>query len=100
MKGTVSNIDTTTGTFVFTYNGTDYNVSVTDTTVCEINDTYYKGADCLSHLTDGAYIELKTNDDISTATDISAVKFEMEDEGYEDHSSDSYRFEIYGKQRI
>ncbi|ACO03055.1 MAG TPA: hypothetical protein DEP48_01475 [Persephonella sp.] len=97
MKGTVSNIDTTTGTFVFTYNGTDYNVSVTDTTVCEINDTYYKGADCLSHLTDGAYIELKTNDDISTATDISAVKFEMEDEGYEDHSSDSYRFEIYGK---
>ncbi len=96
MKGMVSNVDSTAGTFTISYNGTDYNVSVTDSTVCEINDIYYTGMDCMSHLTDGAYVELKTNDDITTTTDISAVKFEIEDEDYEDHTYDSYRFEIYG----
>ena len=97
MKGMVSTIDKEAGTFKFTYNETVYDVSVTDTTTCEINDRYYRGTDCLNHLTDGAYIELKTSDDITASTNITATKFEIEDEGYEDNYSDDYhRYEIYG----
>jgi hypothetical protein len=96
MKGTVSSIDATNGTFIFSWNGTDYTVTVTDTTRCEINDMYYTGTDCLNHLTDGAYIELKTADDITSSTEITAVKFEIEDENYEDSYNDYYRYEIYG----
>ncbi len=96
MKGTVSNIDINNGTFVFSYNGTDYNVTVSDTTVCEINDVYYRGKECLNHIADGVYIELKTSNNITETTDITAVKFELEDDKYDDHSSDGYRYEIYG----
>ncbi|WP_456402717.1 hypothetical protein [Persephonella sp.] len=101
MKGNVSNItkDTTNNKFyfTFTYNNKDYTVNVTKDTVCEINDVYYSGTDCIDHLNDGDYIELKTKDDINNATEITAVKFEKEDENYDDHDDkDSYKFEVYG----
>ncbi|WP_457643675.1 hypothetical protein [Persephonella sp.] len=96
MKGNVSNIDTTNYTFDFTYNNTTYTVSVTPQTVCEIYDAYYTGYECINRIKDNDYIELKTSDDINATTNITAVKFELENYDDDDNYTYNTRYEVYG----
>jgi len=96
IKGTVSNIDTTNYTFDFIYGNMTYTVSLTETTVCEIYDTYYTGYDCINKIKDNDYIELKTSDDINTTTNITAVKFELENYSDDDSYTYTTKYEVYG----
>jgi len=62
VKGSVSNIDTTSGTFdVSGTDGTTVTVTVTSNTYCEYGDVHYKGSDCLTGLQDGWNVEVKLN---------------------------------------
>jgi len=82
--GTITSINPENSGFTFLYAGKDYNVNVTQSTKCEINDVYYYGTQCLDQLQPGMYIELKTFDDIYSTTDITAVELETK------------KYEIYG----
>ncbi|WP_457642949.1 DUF5666 domain-containing protein, partial [Persephonella sp.] len=77
--GTVSNIDTANSTFEFTYNSRTYTVNVHPYTKCEFYESYYYGAECLSYLSTGMYIELKTPSDIYNSTELDATEFEPKD---------------------
>ncbi len=62
VKGSVSNIDTTSGTFdVSGTDGTTVTVTVTSNTYCEYGDVHYKGSACLTGLQDGWNVEVKLN---------------------------------------
>ncbi|GEM_PF-851983 len=60
VKGMVSGTDTNNSTLTLQYGMNDTrDITITDSTLCEYEGTYYSGADCLNNLQTGWMVEVK-----------------------------------------
>jgi len=76
---TVQNI-TSDISFTGTWMGKIYTVNLTPATKCEINHVDYYESQCLSQIKQGMCLEVKVQQDPATATSLTAVKIETEDD--------------------
>ena len=75
--GEVQDVDPQNNQFTFTWAGQTYTAQVSNTTVCEINDQYITGTDCLRNLFQGMCIELKLLVDPAQTNTVQALELEQ-----------------------
>ncbi len=80
--GTITNIDSTNNSVTASWKNTNYSVSLTDTTVCEVNDVNYIGAsNCIAQLQTNYCAEFKVKEDPAQNTNLTAIKIELKGQG-------------------
>ncbi len=80
--GTITNIDSANNSVTASWKNTNYSVSLTDTTVCEVNDVNYIGAsNCIAQLQTNYCAEFKVKEDPAQNTNLTAIKIELKGQG-------------------
>ncbi len=80
--GTITNVDSANNSVTASWKNTNYSVSLTDTTVCEVNDVNYIGAsNCIAQLQTNYCAEFKVKEDPAQNTNLTAIKIELKGQG-------------------
>ncbi len=79
---TITDIDSANNTVTASWKNTNYSVSLTDTTVCEVNDVNYIGAsNCIAQLQTNYCAEFKVKEDPAQNTNLTAIEIEVKGQG-------------------
>ncbi len=99
--GTITNIDSANNSVTASWKNTNYSVSLTDATVCEVNDVNYIGAsNCIAQLQTNYCAEFKVKEDPAQNTNLTAIKIELKGQGQCEGEGDEENYSSNAVERI